>query len=105
MPTILYTPRQPGKASIWALAMLASHRVTPLRACALCLHSTGPQTGPDLICNAPQVRDVLPPRARTCLAARATNGPCGPNARHLDMHAWQTHRSSSANNNGASQQP
>jgi hypothetical protein len=76
---------------------------TPLRACALCIHTAGQQHHAELICNAPHVREALPPQARTCLAARATNGPCGPNARHMDMHAWQTHRSSASHH--TSQRP
>lgn len=103
MQALTSKPRCPGVQGAWAQIRQASIQVTPLRACALCIHTAGEQTEGELICNEPSVRDVLPPRARTCLAARAANGPCGPNARHLDMHAWQTHRSSASN--GTSPQP
>jgi hypothetical protein len=92
MQFVITQPRRTGKASVWAQALKASHEVTPLRACALCKHSTGEQREPELICNEPNVRIALHTEPRTCLAARAHNGPCGPNANHLDMHSWHAHR-------------
>jgi hypothetical protein len=92
MQVLIQKPRCPGYPSVWAAALKASHEVTPLRACALCMHSMGQQSEPELICTNPAVRIALHTEHRTCLAARATNGPCGPNAVHLDMRSWHTHR-------------
>lgn len=75
----------------WAESLKASHEVTPLRACALCVHSAGQHSEPELVCNNPEVRIAMHTPARTCLAARAANGPCGPNATHLDMRSWHAH--------------
>ena len=91
MQAVIYA-RQTGKTSIWTQALKASYEVTPLRACAMCVHSGGEQNQPELICRAPAVRIALHTEPRTCLAARAHNGPCGPNANHLDMHSWHAHR-------------
>ena len=57
---------------------------TPFRACELCMHSTA--CGNLLLCDSPAVRLAGKPAALH--AARASNGSCGPNARHLDMPGW-----------------
>lgn len=57
---------------------------TLFRACELCSHSTA-RAG-RLLCDSPAVRLSGQPEALD--AARAAQGSCGPNARHLDMPAW-----------------
>ena len=62
-------------------------QVPLLRACALCVHTSGQQTAADLQCRCPAFvgqRSTMP-----CHVARAAAGPCGPNAQHLDMLSWR----------------
>lgn len=77
-------------------------QVPTLRACALCLHSAGHQTAPELMCGSPDVI-ACHGTATTCCQARASGAACGPDARHMDMAAWQHHRSAIALACGASQ--
>lgn len=57
---------------------------TPFRACELCMHSIA--DGRQLLCDSPATRLAGGPQAVD--VARSTFGSCGPNARHLDMPAW-----------------
>lgn len=66
-------------------------QVPLLRACALCVHTAGEQPTGTLMCRAPAA--LIGQRGGTpCAVARAADGCCGPNAIHLDMAAWRTHR-------------
>lgn len=56
---------------------------TPFRACELCMHSIADR---QLLCDSPATRLAGGPQAVD--VARSTFGSCGPNARHLDMPAW-----------------
>lgn len=71
--------------------VLFAQQVPALRACALCMHSAVPTGATDMACLCP---DVIAVHGRnvTAQAARAAQGACGPDAHHLDMHAWRAHR-------------
>ena len=69
--------------------MAAAIRVVSLpayRACDLCLHCESRAAG--RACGAPAVLEVSGATPPSIEAARAGNGPCGPDADHLDMAAW-----------------
>lgn len=73
-----------GKTTAYAAAV---QRATGLRACAICMHSAGQQTGPVLLCRSPEVTAVHGD-ACPCSKARSAGGACGHGARHMDMAAW-----------------
>lgn len=66
-----------------AIAWLSQGGVT-YRACELCLH--GRASGEVFLCNSPAAQ--LGGGPERVAAARAVDGSCGPNARHLEMQAW-----------------
>ncbi|GLS13630.1 hypothetical protein [Hydrogenophaga electricum] len=89
------TARQHGKTTAIAITR-AVRQVPTLRACALCMHSAGEQPGPELVCHCSRVGAVHGQRP-ACSTARAAGGACGPDARHMDMAAWQLgHRTRAA---------
>jgi len=88
--TIAIWARQTGKTNAINKAR-AVMQVPALRACALCMHSAVPPGATDMACLCPVVVAIHGSGA-TAAVARAGQGACGPDARHLDMHSWQQHR-------------
>jgi hypothetical protein len=71
------------------MAPRAFQQVPMLRACVLCLHSTGQHLA--LSCSAlavVQIHGTDTPVQQ----ARKAGAACGPDARHLDMPSWQPRR-------------
>ena len=87
---VVIWPRRTGKTSAINAAR-AVIQVPALRACALCLHSAVPPGATNMACLCPTVIAIHGVGATAALA-RAGQGACGPDARHLDMHSWQQHR-------------
>lgn len=59
----------------------------PIRACHVCVHSSGENTAADKRCHAREVcgATALQALGVDCQDARAPSGPCGPEARFLEI--------------------
>lgn len=65
--------------------IVVAPNVRGFRACELCIHAITTADG-RFLCASPATH--LSGGAEPIPSARAIDGSCGPNARHLDMHAW-----------------